>query len=193
MTINTPGIEEMIQGCKNNDVRSKELMYKTFYGYVMGVVVRYVNKINDAEELVNDCFIKIFKYIEAFESRGSSQDEYYKSFKGWIAKIASRTAIDQLRKDKKNFVTDALDKTEYRITPVQVSHNIDIKDILRLLDKLPQAHRLVFNLYEIEGFSHDEISKILKIPASSSRVFLTRAKNKLRELYVQIFNQHVGK
>lgn len=184
MTANTAGgTKEIVAGCQNGSIGFRELMYKSFYGYVMGVVLRYVSNQDDAQELVNDSFIKIFKHIASFQSVASSDDAYSKSFKGWIAKIASRTAIDHLRKERKSFLTDELEKTNYQLTQAPAANEIGVKEIMLLLSRLPQTHRLVFNLYEVEGFSHEEIAQLLKIPASSSRVFLGRAKNKLRELY----------
>lgn len=179
------GIENIIKGCKLGSIPSKERLYKQFYGYIMGVIIRYIFKSDEAEELVNDSFIKIFKNINSFES-GLPEDEFIKAFKGWMARIASRTAIDHLRKNKHQFLLDDFDKTDYMIAaPIQSS--LEIKDILSLLDNLPVNHKMVFNLYEMEGFSHDEIANLLKIPVSSSRVFLTRAKSKLRSLYVKQF------
>lgn len=150
-------------------------------------MIRYLAKQNDAEELVNDCFIRIFENIRSFENN-SEEEGYRKAFKGWMATIASRMAIDHLRRDKKSLITDELEKVDYLLETTPVQNSMEINEILALLEMLPQTHRLVFNLYEIEGFSHDQIGKILHIPASSSRVFLTRAKSRLRILYEQRFN-----
>lgn len=193
MTANTAGgTKEIVEGCQKGSIGFRELMYKSFYGYVMGVVLRYISSQDDAQELVNDSFIKIFKHIASFQSVASPDDAYSKSFKGWIAKIASRTAIDHLRKERKSFLTDELEKTSYQLAHAPASNHIGVKEIMTLLNRLPQMHRLVFNLYEVEGFSHEEIAQLLKIPASSSRVFLGRAKNKLRELYTA-YNEILNK
>ncbi|MFC4142978.1 RNA polymerase sigma factor [Pedobacter mendelii] len=160
------------------------MMYKSFYGYLMGIILRYVNNSYDGEELVNDSFIKIFKSIDGFQAPNNASD-LQKIFKGWIAKIASRTAIDKLRTLKNQAYVDDLSEAEHPVTHVSVASDLHVQDILKLLNYLPETHRLVFNLYEIEGFAHDEISKMMNIPESSSRVYLTRAKNKLRGLYLK--------
>lgn len=175
-------IEEALKGCLQNKTKSKEMIYKSFYGYLMGVVFRYVNDRNDAEELVNDCFIKIFKNIATF-TFPENPDELQKAFKGWIAKISSRTAIDFLRTKKTKMYVDDIDEHQHPVTEVNVISKLNVQDILSLLDALPETQRIIFNMYEIEGFSHDEISKMLGISGSSSRVYLTRAKDKLRTLY----------
>ncbi|RZL30311.1 MAG: RNA polymerase sigma factor [Pedobacter sp.] len=176
--------EDVIKGCVNNDSKSKEMVYKSFYGYLMAVILRYTNNHADAEELVNDTFIKIFKAAHQFVAPKDTA-AVEKTFKGWIAKIASRTAIDFLR-SKRTFVSlDDVTEEGEPITHINIITALNVKDILKLLDDLPELHRLIFNLYEIEGFSHLEISKLLNIPESSSRVYLVRSKEKLRALYAK--------
>ncbi|RZK82084.1 MAG: RNA polymerase sigma factor [Pedobacter sp.] len=175
-------LEDLLTGCLQNKNNAKEMMYKSFYGYLMGVVLRYVNDRNDAEEVVNDCFVKIFKNIGTFTSPEVSED-LQKAFKGWIAKISSRTAIDFLRSKKTQIYIDDIEENQHPITEVNVISQLNVQDIMCLLNELPETQKVIFNMYEIEGFSHDEISKLLNITGSSSRVYLTRAKNKLRELY----------
>lgn len=157
-------------------------MYKSFYGYLMGIILRYTKNTADSEELVNDTFIKIFKNVSGFKSP-NNPEELQRSFKGWIAQIASRTAIDKIRTSKAHLYVDDLKEDQHPATQVSVAADLHVTDIMNLLNHLPDTQRLVFNLYEIEGFAHDEISKMLNIPESSSRVYLTRSKNKLRALY----------
>jgi len=174
--------EDAIAGCLRNDNKSKEMVYKSFYGYLMGVILRYVEDRNDAEELVNDSFIKIFKNISQFSSP-KYNEQLQKAFKGWIAKISSRTAIDFLRGKKTFLYVDDITEAQQPLTELNAISQLNVQDMMKMLNKLPQTHKLIFNMYEIEGFSHEEISKMLNIPESSCRVYLTRAKNKLRELY----------
>lgn len=173
--------KDLVRGCIDNDNKSKEMVYKSFYGYLMAVILRYTPSHVDAEELVNDAFLKIFKAIQQFVIP-ADETQVEKSFKAWIGKIASRTAIDFLRSKKLLLSIDDVQVNE-PLTTVNVITELNVKDILNLLNNLPEMHRLVFNMYEIEGFSHLEISKILNISASSSRVYLVRAKQTLRTLY----------
>lgn len=178
--------EDAIAGCLRNDNKSKEMVYKSFYGYLMGVILRYVEDRNDAEELVNDSFIKVFKNIAQFNSP-KYNDQQQKAFKGWIARISSRTAIDFLRGKRTFLYVDDITETQQPVTELNAISQLHVQDMMKMLNKLPETHKLVFNMYEIEGFSHEEISKMMNIPESSSRVYLTRAKNKLRELYKNSF------
>jgi len=174
--------EDVLAGCLKNDNKCKEVVYKSFYGYLMGVILRYVNDRNDAEELINDCFIKVFKGLGQF---GAPKDpeQLQKAFKGWVARISSRTAIDFLRSKRTFLYVDDLEDMREPITELNAISQLHVQDIMKLLNQLPETHKLIFNMYELEGFSHEEISKLLNIPESSSRVYLTRAKNKLRILY----------
>ena len=178
------GFKDVITGCVEHNNKSKEMVYKSFYGYLMAVVLRYTNNRTEAEELVNDTFLKIFKAIHQFVFPPDAEVAE-KLFKAWIGKIASRTAIDFLRTRRVFVSIDDIAEEGEPLTHINVITELNVKDILKLLDDLPELHKLVFNLYEIEGFSHLEISKLLNIPESSSRVYLVRSKQKLRALYAK--------
>jgi RNA polymerase sigma factor (sigma-70 family) len=168
-------------GLQAQDLRVKEWIYKLYWGYLMAISVRYMTDRDLAKEVVNDSFIKAFKHMHDFQF---NEDPVIaeKTFKSWLAKITARTALDRLRSNRSslNFVEEYEDVKD---TTMEVDGKLHVQEILKLLDALPLLHRTVFSLYEIEGFSHDEVATMLKIPVSSSRTYLTRAKAKLRELY----------
>lgn len=174
-----PAISEMelIQKCKNGDLKYQEKLYKHFYGYAMGIGLRYLSNKNDTLEVVNDAFIKVFKSIGKFDEESM--------FKPWFRKIIVNTAIDRKRKDLKFLYHADLDQAENISSCPKAIENLDAGDILKLLFALPEVQRTVFNLYEIDGYSHEEIGQMLGIPASSSRVNLSRAKEKLRKAWQQ--------
>lgn len=171
-----PGIteEDLIGQCKTGDLRWLEMLYKHFYGYAMGIGLRYCNNRDDAMEVVNDGFIKVFNTLDRY-----SDD---KPFKAWLRRIIVNTAIDKHRKEKKHMWAEDLDAAGDLAHHTTVIEHMNARDILNMMDKLPQLHRTVFNLYEIDGYSHDDIADMLAISASSSRVYLSRGKEKLREL-----------
>jgi len=168
---------ELIQKCKHGDIKYQEKLYKHFYGYAMGVGLRYLSDRNDSLEVVNDAFIKIFKSISQFEND--------KLFKPWLRKIVVNTAIDRRRKDMKLLYQADLEEADNVLSNPEAVDNLNAADILKLLNALPEVQRLTFNLYEIDGYSHEEIGQMLGIPASSSRVNLSRAKEKLRKAWQQ--------
>lgn len=179
-------LEGLLRGCYNNIEHHKEALYKAYYGYVKGVVTRYVNDYHVTEELVNDSFIKIFTKISTFQALQNA-DELQRSFKAWVAKISSRTAIDFLRKKKINFASDEVLPQYEPVAKYTEAQQTEAKEILKLLNKLPQKQKAIFNLYEIEGFSHEEIAGMLAISVSVSRSYLSRAKSKLKSLYIETF------
>ncbi|MFD2162910.1 RNA polymerase sigma factor [Paradesertivirga mongoliensis] len=168
---------DLIRGCKSGDLKSQELLYKQFYGYAMGVGMRYLSNRDDAMEVVNDSFIKAFNGIKFFNEN--------QPFRAWLRRIIVNTAIDCHRKNLKHQNQEDIDLVVNHGKAAEALENLSAKDILRLLDKLPEIHRTVFNMYELDGFNHDEIADMLNIPVSSSRVYLSRAKDKLRAYILQ--------
>ena len=184
-----PNLIWAIHTCaKNNDERAKELIYKRMYGYVTAVVGRYIKNSYDVEEMVNETFIKAFKAIHSFSYSDGDEDKIEKFFFGWVGRIAVNLSIDHLRSRKHFQANDDLVEEELKLVSVLPSDDLEVNDILKLLDQLPAIQKTIFNLYEVEGFSHDEISTKLNIPESTSRTYLTRGKQKLRMLYKQLMN-----
>lgn len=173
-----------IDSCaKKNDNKAKEFIYKKYYGYLMAVVLRYVKNSYDAEELVNESFMRIFKGIGNFKVKDDNIDSLEKLFLGWMARISTNLSIDHLRAKKQMVLIDDHDHFEAYVNPVAPSVSLEVADILKLLESLPEVQRLIFNLFEVDGYSHEEIALKLGIPESTSRTYLARAKKKLRELY----------
>ena len=169
------GISELdlVKKCKSGDLKHQEMLYKHFYGFAMGVAMRYLSNRDDAMEVVNDSFIKVFKGIQFFKET--------QPLKAWLRRIVVNTAIDCRRKNIKHADQLDIEDAIYVSKSAEVIDQLSAKDILKLLDELPETHRMVFNLYEIDGYNHDEIGNMLNIPVSSSRVYLSRAKEKLRK------------
>lgn len=177
---NYDDFEIIIQGCIRKNEKFREILYKRFFGYALSVAQLYNNNRTDAIEVVDDSFLKVFKEIGRFDTS--------QSFKSWLRKIVINTSIDKFRRNIKHRPF-----TETEVSPQQdytpgIISELTAKDIISLLKYLPEIHKTVFCLYEIEGFSHEEISRQLNIPESSSRVYLTRSKKRLRELFEIFFN-----
>jgi RNA polymerase sigma factor (sigma-70 family) len=164
---------ELIQHCKKGAIKYQEQLYKQFYGYAMGIGLRYCDNRDDALEVVNDSFIKVFNTIQSYNAD--------RSFKAWLRRIIINTSIDRRRKDLKYQLHTDMEHAGH------IGHNhtaidqLNAKDILKLMDELPALQRSIFNMYEIDGYNHDEIAEMLNIPSSSSRVYLSRAKERLRK------------
>jgi RNA polymerase sigma factor (sigma-70 family) len=172
----TPHIAEndLIEQCKTGNLKYQEILYKQYYGFAMGIGLRYSLNREDALEAINDAFIKVFKNINSYNSD--------KPFKAWLATLVINTAIDRRRKELKYLWNVDLEDMVLVHHLVSSLENLNAQDILNLLKQLPPMHAAIFNLYEIDGYSHEEIAKMLGIAVSSSRVYLTRAKEKLKKL-----------
>ncbi|MGJ7031397.1 RNA polymerase sigma factor [Niabella hirudinis] len=189
MGIQDAELELVLKKCEQDSVPHKEALYKGYYGFIKGVVRRYVNDYQFIEELVNDSFVKIFNNLGTFKAPGYSAD-IEQSFKAWVARIASRTAIDFLRKKKMHFLQEEPSENHFPESSHPSSGGVyssEVKDIMSLLNQLPEIQKTVFNLYEIEGFSHEEIARVLQISENVCRVYLSRAKTKLKALYIKHF------
>jgi len=152
----------------------------------MAVVLRYMTVEMEAEEATNETFVKVFRKMDRFEMH--QEDEVLeKTFRSWLARIAVNTSIDMLRSKKPlDFFEDTV-MEDIKQHAVVIDDRLAVDDILKLLDKLPDVQRSIFNLFEIEGYSHEEIGAMLGIPESTSRTYLTRAKQRLRKLYIEQF------
>ena len=158
------------------------MLYKHFYGYAMGISLRYSLTRDDALETVNDAFIKVFNAINKYDTG--------RPFKAWLRTILVNTAIDRRRKELKTQLTIELEQAP----PIPVAgtaiDKLNVQDILKLMQQLPALQVTIFNLFEIDGYSHEEIAEMLNIPASSSRVYLSRAKERLRNMIITLAKQH---
>ena len=129
--------------------------------------------------MLNDGFLKVFEHIGWFDDR--------LPFLPWFRKIIVNAAIDHYKSNRRYYVHKDAYSVEVEILDTQNLNTCDVDDLMNLLNELPEMYRLVFNLYEIEGYSHQEISDVLGIGVSTSRSNLTRAKKLLRLKYKQIY------
>ena len=141
----------------------------------MGTCMRYLRDLQKAEDAVQETYIQVFKAIHRFDESGS--------LIAWMNRIAINTCLKELRKAKRLIFNEKVIVFENHIQLPDVYEKLTSEDLLILLDSLPVAYRIIFNLYVIEGYSHKEISKILNIQVSHSRTKLTRARDMLQEIY----------
>ena len=175
-------LRKIIEGCVNKDITCEQLLYKSFYGYLAGVAFRYLREREMIKELVNDAFLKIFNKIQDFHFVGDDP-ELTKVFKGWIGKITANMAIDKFRSHKQLIHVEDVPEESIIELSVQPSDRLSFNDIMALLQQLPPLQHIIFNMYAIEGFSHEEIAKELNMLPNTSRVYLKRAREKLITLY----------
>lgn len=173
-----------IERCVLNKRESQKKIYTSFYGYAMAVCDRYTNNQDDAVEILNDGFLKIFKEIHRYKPAYS---DVVSSFKGWLRKIMVYTAIDHFRKNHKHQFTTELDNGIIQVSAAgeDALDRISYEEIIRSVQELTPGYRTVFNLFVIEGFTHDEISEQLGISTGTSKSNLAKARRQLQKILFQ--------
>jgi RNA polymerase sigma factor (sigma-70 family) len=170
-----------VEACALNKRESQKILYSSFYGYAMAICDRYANKQEDAVEILNDGFLKIFKEIHHYRP---AYADVVSSFKGWLRKIMVYTAIDHFRKNHKHKMVTQLDNVVYQVASVHEDaiDKLSYEEIIRAVQELSPGYRTVFNLFIIEGLSHDEIARQLGITAGTSKSNLSKAKRQLQKI-----------
>ncbi|MEO8962403.1 MAG: sigma-70 family RNA polymerase sigma factor [Ginsengibacter sp.] len=175
-----------IKGCSLNNRNSQKKIFSSFYGYAMSVCSRYTNHHEDAAEMLNDGFLKIFKEIHHFTP---AYADVAGSFKGWLRKIMIYTAIDHNRKFNKYEMSTTYSGKIIETPDIDETalDKISYDEIIKSIRNLSPAYRTILNLYIIEGFSHNEIAEKLSIAVGTSKSNLSKAKVQLQKM---LFNSH---
>lgn len=175
---------EIIKGCIKQDRASQKALYEQLYGKMMGVCLRYAKSRDEAKDMVQEGFMKVFNNIRGFGNNGS--------FEGWVRRIMVNNAIDHLRRNKQEYLivstvraNEAADRAEEEEDEDFLS-SIHREDILKAVQQLSPAYRTVFNLYAIEGFSHKQIAEMLDISEGTSKSNLAKARFNLRKNLIHL-------
>ncbi len=171
---------ELIRGCIREEATCQREVYNRYAGRMLGVCNRYARNSADAEDILQDAFIKVFDKLHQFKFEGS--------FEGWIRKIVVNTALKKysLRRYEKEVVGyEVKDRDETILEPSAYSQ-LSEKDLLDLINSLPDGYRLIFNLYVLEGFQHEEIADMLNIQPGTSRSQLVKARAMLQKQIMQL-------
>lgn len=173
--------EQIIKGCKKGKRHAFNLLYKKYASILLGICMRYSRNRTEAEDVLQEGFIKIFRKIESFEGRGP--------FKNWLIKIMVNTAINHYKANKKHdqneqFNAEKIDHIYDDGTEVhqpETKFDLSADDMMKMINNLPDGYRMVFNLYVFEGMSHQEIAEIMEIKVSTSKSQLSKARKYLRK------------
>jgi len=170
--------EAILQGCLQNNASSQRELYNRYSPKMLAVCYRFAHNREDAEDMLQEGFIKVFSQIHTFRSQGA--------FEGWIRRIVVHTCINHLKKNKRfNESVDIIHATTIQVREDSVPSIVQAKQIVECIRLLPMGYRTVLNLYAIEGYTHKEISDMLDIEESTSRSQYTRAKQMLEDILVK--------
>jgi RNA polymerase sigma factor (sigma-70 family) len=170
-----------IRGCALNERESQKKIYNSFYGYAMAICDRYTNNQDDAVEILNDGFLKIFKEIHRYKPAYADE---MGSFKGWLRKIMVCTAIDHFRKNRKHQIVGELDSTMYHLQADTEGaiDKVSYDEIIKFIQELSPGYRIVLNLFIVEGYSHEDIAEQLGISVGTSKSNLAKARKQLQKI-----------
>ena len=163
---------ELVKRCVNNERQAQNLLFHKYSKKMMAVCFRYSRNREDAEDVLNDGFMRVFDKLHTFQAIGSLE--------GWIRKIVVNTAIDHYRKALKDQQNLSIENAGNVSTDFSALDGIHAKELTELIRKLPEGSRLILNLYAIEGYSHKEIAQMLNISEGTSKSQLSRGKTLLQ-------------
>lgn len=171
--------EELLIASVKGDRKSQEKLYRHYYGFAMGVCLRYNQNREEALEIVNDSFLKVFTKGEQYNTTHP--------FKAWFRRIIVNTALDYYRSQQKHYFHENLDNAfEVSSTDSNALSQINHDELLALVQRLPSGYKMVFNLFVIDGYSHEEIAQQLQISVGTSKSNLSRAREALRKMIMKI-------
>ena len=170
--------ELMLAGCLRNNAAAQEALYNRFSPRMLGVCYRFAKNREDAEDMLQEGFIKVFTQMHQYRNEGALE--------GWIRRIVVHTCINVLKKNKKfSDSVDIIHATGVQVREESIPSIVQAKQIVECIRLLPIGYRTVLNLYAIEGFSHKEIAEMLDIEESTSRSQYTRARQMLEDILVK--------
>ncbi len=165
-------LQQLIAGCLKQDKKDQKRLYQQFYAYAMAICLRYAANPYEATEILNQGFFNVFTKIDQYDPD--------KLFKSWLGRIMTNAAIDHYRSNLKFSRTDDLEKAEYINNNDSSDNRLEYKDLLAMIQRLPDAYRTVFMLCAIDGYTHEEIGDLLGITPGTSRSNLFKARTKLK-------------
>jgi RNA polymerase sigma factor (sigma-70 family) len=168
---------DLIKGCIDGDRRMQELLYQHFSPKMYAVCLRYAGNADDAQDILQDGFVKVFRNLERFRGEGS--------FEGWVRRIFVNTAIEHYRKQMNLYPVPENLENSSEDKDISALDRLDLKDLVKLIQELSPGYRTVFNLYAVEGYTHKEIGELLGISEGTSKSQLARARGILKNMINQ--------
>jgi len=179
--------EEIINACIKQDKKAQRTLYKKYASIMYGICLRYCNRKAEAEDVLQEAFIKIFSNIKTYRCEGS--------FEGWLKRIVVNTALNYYKSNLKRAFDESIDCVQEGHLATDNNNETDLsaEELMKMINELADGYRIVFNLYAIEGYSHKEIAEMLNISENTSKSQLSRARvilqNKINE-YRKLFIKH---
>jgi RNA polymerase sigma-70 factor (ECF subfamily) len=169
---------ELIEGCRRQNRQAQQALYELYSGKMYALCCRYVKDKMEAEDVLVVAFTKIFERIHQYKGDGS--------FEGWIRRVMVNESLGFLRKNKNMYVETDIEAAEREPNYEQLDSALEAEDLMKLIEGLPTGYRVVFNLYAIDGYSHQEIGEQLGISENTSKSQLSRARVLLQKRLLEL-------
>ena len=163
---------QLLERCKQRNAQAQKQLFEQYFGLLLGIGLRYTNDREEAKDLLQEAFVKIFKRIETLAHASQLEN--------WMKRIMINTAIDRYRSQVSEPWIQDIDQVNEPSEPEQASQNLTQEELLHLIQTLPNGYRTIFNLYAIEGYSHKEIADTFEITEGTSKSQLARARHMLQ-------------
>jgi RNA polymerase sigma factor (sigma-70 family) len=179
--INNQQLNDILESCCQNNRRSQKELYTRYYGFAMSIVIRYASNYDNSVEMLNDGFLRIFRDLKAFKP---AFDNVEGALMAWIKRVMINTCIDHIRKysKKESMASVDLEQLTMKDTGQTAEQMLQQKEIIQCIQQLPPTYKMVFNLFAMEGYGHEEIGKMLGISEGTSKSNLFKARQQLQEL-----------
>jgi RNA polymerase sigma factor (sigma-70 family) len=170
--------EEIVEGCLKGNRLFQKALFDRYSPRILAICMRYTNNTDEAYDILQDTFIKVFEKIISYKNEGS--------FEGWLKRICVNTALDHIRRNKMDKFTDDVDSVQFKLSSSQGTlDDLLAEDLMEILKSLPVGYRTVFNMYVIDGYSHKEIADHLNITESTSKSQFSRARAILQKIIIE--------
>lgn len=166
-------VYKLLEGCQKGDTQAQQQLFEAYFGVLLGIGLRYTNDREEAKDVLQEAFVKIFKHIHNLQETSHLEN--------WMKRIMINTAIDRYRKQVSEPWKQDIEQAPEPIEPEVANQNLTQEELLKIIQSLPEGYRFVFNLYAIEGYSHKEIADQFGINEGTSKSQLARARNMLKE------------
>ncbi|MFA8434556.1 MAG: RNA polymerase sigma factor [Marinifilaceae bacterium] len=173
-------LKSIIKGCIKGKSKARELLYRKYSSKLFGVCLQYSRDYTEAEDTLQDGFIKIFNNIQSYKFKGS--------FEGWMRRIMVNTALEKYRKNRKLFAVEEINEPVEDLEELD-SISISADVLLSMVQELPPRYRMVFNLYALDGYAHHEIAEMMEISVGTSKSNLARARQILKKRVEDYLNE----
>ncbi|MFN5983637.1 MAG: RNA polymerase sigma factor [Fluviicola sp.] len=169
----------LIKECSRGNAKAQRALFDKFAPKMLAVCMRYLKNIDEAEDALQDGFVKVFQKIPEFKMEGSLE--------GWIRRIMVNNSLDAIRRNKKQLLEDDVDSVQHKVSFTDFQFDdMDLQYLMKIIQSLPDGYRVVFNMFAIEGYSHKEIAETLGVSENTSKSQYSRARALLRDKLEQV-------